>query len=308
MDELILNKQNYFFDSLITIKTDSSSNFIKARKYIGICNEYKYCKIMVYGTRALDLLNSISSKKLNESSFKGGYTLLMKKKNLISEVLILKLSALRYLVLTENAKKTYKFLNKIKRKFPLTTVNDVTQNHTLFSFHGEKSINFLDALKSPNLYKVKRQNYQHYVFISPKKNELQVIEYFKNLNFIPISLETKNLFLYNNSVITNLDKIKKNMRKYVYDLVYKSNTFSYIKKDNPFEIKQFELSDYAIPLKNTPIYHKKFLRCGKIYYSYKLPNKKFPYILCIVKKDKVSKNAILKDGKKEILLKQFINY
>ena len=112
----------------------------------------------------------------------------------------------------ENTKKTLKFLNKVKRKFPLTTVNDVTLNYTLFSFHGDKSISFLDMLKSQNLYKVKRQNYQYYVFLSSKKNEIQVINYFKNLNFVPISLETKTLFLYNNNVIINLDKIKRKMK------------------------------------------------------------------------------------------------
>lgn len=308
MDELIFNKQSYYNDSLISVNNDPTTNFLKARKYIGICNEFKLGKIMLYGTRAFNLINSISSKKFNEDNFKGAYTLIMKKKKLVSEILILKLSALRYLILTENTKKTLKFLNKVKRKFPLTTVNDVTQNYTLFSFHGDKSINFLDMLKSQNLYKVKRQNYQYYVFLSSKKNEIQVINYFKNLNFVPISLETKTLFLYNNNVIINLDKIKRKMKKYVYDLTYKSNTFNYIKKDNPFEIKQFELSDYAIPLKNTPIFYHKFFSCGKVWYSYKLPNKKYPYVLCIVKKDKIGKKAILKDGKKEILLKQFINY
>jgi len=308
MDELIFNKQSYYNDSLISVNNDPTTNFLKARKYIGICNEFKLGKIMLYGTRAFNLINSISSKKFNEDNFKGAYTLIMKKKKLVSEILILKLSALRYLILTENTKKTLKFLNKVKRKFPLTTVNDVTQNYTLFSFHGDKSIGFLDMLKSQNLYKVKRQNYQYYVFLSSKKNEIQVINYFKNLNFVPISLETKTLFLYNNNVIINLDKIKRKMKKYVYDLTYKSNTFNYIKKDNPFEIKQFELSDYAIPLKNTPIFYHKFFSCGKVWYSYKLPNKKYPYVLCIVKKDKIGKKAILKDGKKEILLKQFINY
>lgn len=308
MDELIFNKQSYQNDSIISVNNDPTSNFIKARKYIGICNEYKLGKIMLYGTSAFNLINSYSSKKFNEDNFRGAYTLIMKKKKLISEILILKLSALRYLILTESTKNTLKFLNKIKRKFPLTTVNDVTENYTLFSFHGDKSNCFLDMLKSQNLYKVKRQNYQHYVFLSSKKNETQAINHFKNLNFVPISLETKTLFLYNNSVITNLDRINRKMKKYVYDLTYKSNRFNYIKKVNPFEIKQFELSDYAIPLKNTPIFYRKFFSCGKVWYSYKLPNKKFPYVLCIVKKDKIGKKAILKDGKREILLRQFINY
>lgn len=308
MDELIFKNEKYFFNDFDNYLSYNSSNYLKARKYIGICNNYNYKKIMIYGTRSINLINSISSKPLDESKIKSCYTLIMNKKKLISEVLVLKLSALRYLLVYENNKKLYKYLNKVKRKFPLTTINDVSNKYSIFSFHGDESNNFFNKLKSQNLYKTNRQGYTHYQLIVNKKNESGVINYFKNLNFIPINLETKAIFLYNNNVITNLNSIKKRWKNFILDILYKSNKLSLIKKENPYEIKQFELQDNVLAFKNSYIYSSKFKKAGIIHCSYKVPNKKYPFIICFVTKNKIAKTAIFKHNKKEILLKQFIHY
>lgn len=308
MDELILKNEKYFYNNFDNYLSYNSSNYLKARKYIGICNNYNYKKIMIYGTRAINLINSISSKPLDESKIKSCYTLIMNKKKLISEVLVLKLSALRYLLVYENSKKLYKYLNKVKRKFPLTTINDVSNKYSIFSFHGEESNNFFNKLKSQNLYKTNRQGYTHYQLIVNKKNESGVVSYFKNLNFIPINLETKAIFLYNNNVITNLNNIKKRWKNFILDILYKSNKLNLVKKENPYEIKQFELQDNVLAFKNSYIYSSKFRKAGIIHCSYKVPNKKYPFIICFVTKNKITKTAIFKHNKKEILLKQFIHY
>ena len=308
MDELIFKNNKYFDNNFDNFLSYNSSNFLKARKYIGICNNYNYKKIMVYGTRAINLINSVSSTTLDDAKNKSCYTLIMNKKKLISEVLILKLSALRYLVVYENGKNLYKFLNKVKRKFPLVTVNDVTNKYSIFSFHGENSNNFFEKLSSQNLYKTVRQGYTHYQLIVNKKNESSVMTYFKNLSFIPINLETKSIFLYNNSVITNLNNIKKRWKNYVLDILYKSNKIAFIKKENPWDIKQFELQENVLAFKNSYVYSSRYKKAGVIHCSYKVPNKKYPYIICFVSKKRIGKTAIFKHNKKEILLKQFIIY
>ena len=172
------------------IQTIVENDYLRARKYIGICNEKRLEKILVYGTNALDFINSFASKKIESTSFKAGFTLLMYRKKLLAEVLIIKLSALRYLILGENLEKTLKILNKNKRKFPLITINLSTDKYTIFSFHGDKCIEYFNNIDSNNLYRIVRQGYTYYILITYKKNESTIFTYFVTHNFIPISLET----------------------------------------------------------------------------------------------------------------------
>ena len=79
-------------------------------------------------------------------------------------------------------------------------------------------------------------------------------------------------------------------------------------KNNPIEIKQFEMQDNGIALKNSYIYDGNNHRVGIIHCSYRIPNKKYPYIMCYVWNKKITKTAILKSNNKEILLKQFVIY
>lgn len=307
MDELTF-KNNYFdFNEPINLTYPYGYNYLKARKHIGICNNINIGKILIYGSRSIDLINYISIKKFDPDKQKAINTVFIKNNRIIEEVNIYKLSALRYLVTTENPKKLLRFLTKVKRKFPLITLSDVTNKYSIFSFFGNDSNNFFDNIKSNNLYKLLHQNYLYYNLIVNKKSEIQTINYFKNLQFIPISLETRNIFLYNNSVVTHLNKIKKKWKKRVISSIYNYN-FPKKRDKKKIFIKQFELQENAITYKGQYIYNSKGKISGVIHSSYKLPNKRNPYILCFVWNNNIEKTAILKEGKREILLKQFKLY
>lgn len=305
MDKIIFEK-NYLNNSCYSNET----NYIKARKYIGICNNYNLGKIMLYGSKSLDLINKFSIKKFNENTFKSGSTLLVKRKKLISEIFVFKVSALRYIIAGENIKKISKFLNKAKRKFPLITISDVTNKYSIFSFHGNESINFFKNISANNLYKIYHQNYCYYNLLTSKKNELTTLDYFKNLDFIPISLETKNIFLYNNSVLTHIERIKKKWQKYVFKYLSDNNKYSNYNsiKNKHIIVKQFELQENHLIFKGNYIHNAKGKKSGIIHCSYKIPNKQNPFIICIMWKDHNERILTLKEGKKEILLKQFQFY
>lgn len=307
MDELIFKNNFLNFNETINLTYPYGYNYLKARKHIGICNNLKLGKILIYGSKGIDLINSLSIKRFDENKERAINTVFIKKSRIIDEVNIYKLSALRYLVTTDNPKKLLKFLSKTKRKFPLVTLTDVTNKYSIFSFHGNDSNNFFDNIKSNNLYKLPHQNYSYYNLIVNKKNELNTINYFKNLQFVSISLETKNIFLYNNSVVTHLNKIKRKWKTRVISAIYKVDSLVKSNK-RKISIKQFELQENAITYKGQYIYNSKGKRSGVIHSSYKLPNKKNPYILCFVWNNVVEKTAILKEGKREILLKQFKLY
>lgn len=307
MDELTLKNDYFNFDEPINLTYPYGYNYLKARRHIGICNNINLGKILIYGSKGIDLINSISIKKFDENKDKAINTVFIKNNRAIYEVNIYKLSALRYLVTTESPKKLLRFLSKAKRKFPLVTLSDVTNKYSIFSFFGNDSNNFFDNIKSNNLYKLPHQNYSYYNLIVNKKNELNTINYFKNLQFVSISLETKNIFLYNNSVVTHLNKIKRKWKMRVISTIYKVE--SLVKRNKKkISIKQFELQENAITYKGQYIYNSKGKRSGVIHSSYKLPNKKNPYILCFVWNNIIEKTAILKEGKREILLKQFTLY
>ncbi len=308
MGENIFERNDYYLNNMSYM---FNHNYIKARKYIGICNNYNLGKIMLFGSKSLDLINHYSIKKFNEQNFKAGSTIIIKNKKLISEVFVYKLSALRYIIACENLSKIHNFFMKAKRKFPLTTISDVTNKYCIFSFHGNEANNFFKEINYNHLFKINHQNYYYYNLIVNKKDEFITLEQFKKNNFIPISIETKNIFLYNNNVLTHMEKIKKRLQKYVFNFVsnYQNlNTLKnkHLKKD--IYIRQFELQENFLIFKGNYIYNSKGKKSGIIHCSYRIPNKRNPYIICIMWKNRDEKIATLRKGKKDILLKQFQFY
>lgn len=296
MDELIFERNNIDFTN------PSGYSFIKARKHIGICNNTNLKKVMLYGSKCIDLINHISIKKFSNDKERSINTVIMKKNRFICEANIYKISALRYLITSQDIKKLLIYLAKIKRKFPLVTISEVTNKYSIFTFHGNSSNYFFENISSNNLYKLNHQNYIYYNLIVPKKNEINVFNYFKNLQFVPLTLETKNIFLYNNSVIINIDKIKRKWKNKVINELYNKC------KNNKIIIKQFELQENAIAFKGQFIYNFKRKKCGVIHVAYKIPNKRNPYVLGFIWNNYNEKTSILKEGKNEILLKQFQLY
>ncbi len=67
MGENIFERNDYYLNNMSYM---FNHNYIKARKYIGICNNYNLGKIMLFGSKSLDLINHYSIKKFNEQNFK----------------------------------------------------------------------------------------------------------------------------------------------------------------------------------------------------------------------------------------------
>lgn len=284
------------------------NEYLLARKDIGIFNSSATGKIMLYGSRAINLINHGSTGRIDNISESSIFTIIMKKKKFIGEVLVLRISPLRYLVITEYYKKIFKYFKKIQKHYPLVTIDDATNQYSLFTFHGDKSNEYFEKIVSSNLYKTKQQNYIYYQLLIPKKDEKNSFEYFINLNFIPICLETKSIFLYNNGVITNLDKVYKPYRLNVYKIIYPFSNYPYNTKEKLLSIRQYEVQKNILIFKNNKIYNHRRKSVGIIHCSYRMPNKKNPYMIALVKKYQAGRLAIIKNDKQEVLIKQFVNY
>ncbi len=284
-----------------------NDNFIKAKKNIGICNLSNAFKYTIYGPNAVDLLNKFSVRKVNDIKEKSFMTILMKKKKYICECQIIRLSPLKYLILTFEDNNLFKLLKKYSRKFPLVTVDNSDKLYSFFSFHGDTIYEYFKKNTSASLYPVNRQGYIYYTLLTTSVNKFAVLDHFKSLGFIEINPYVRNIFMYNNNVITDLNKIIKKYRLNIYSYLYKADNLSFKKPKKIYCVKQFETT-HNLVLSNMPIYNHKRRKIGYIHNFYRLPNKKNPFILGIVKRNKIDKIAILKYNKNEILIKDYLSH
>lgn len=283
------------------------NNYNIARKNLSICNVSDISKYTIYGPNSIDLLNKFSIRNIftiNDNTF---MTLMMYKKKFLCECQIIKLSTYKYICLVENGNTFYKYLRKYQKKFPLVTIEDSTKDYSFFSFHGEKALEYFSNKNSSNLYLLSRQNYKYYTMLTTKNNETIVLNHFKEIGFIEINQYVRDIFLFNNNVITNLDKIKYKYKDNVYSYIYK-NDYLNKKKKQMYIVKQYEATKNFIYSKNIPIYNSKRKKIGYIHNFYRIKNKKYPYFLGIVKKSVNEKVALLKINKKEILVKEYQTY
>jgi len=286
--------------------SEVSEQYIKSKRSIGICNNYDQHKILVYGEKALQLINKLSVTKVDEKITNNFYTILMNKKKVISEVLVLRLSLYRFLIITNDFIKTYTFLRKARKKFPITTVTNCTNEYSLFSFHGENSINFFQDIDYRYIFKTKHQNYTYYQLLCPKKDEAITFKHFVKLNFIPIGLEVKKIFLYNNNVILYIDKIPRCYKLSVCNALYPFNNNKI--KTKEIEINKYELEGNYLVTNKHRVYSYMRKKAGIIHCSYRIPYKKYPFIIAFVNKLKSKKVSLIKIGKIDALIKPIINY
>lgn len=290
----------------IPIMQDDDSLFVQARKAKAMFNDKQPKMIMVYGTKANELINEYSVH-LIDSKTNSSYTLFYSKDKFVAEAMVLKLSPLRYLIIYYKDCKLFKILSKAKKRHSLVTVDDASNKYSLISFHGDEAKKYFDKNKVNLLYYVKWQNYSHYWLIVEQKHLSETIEIFLDKGFLEIHLETKEIFMYNNNVI-DLTDIPRKYQNSIFRTLCSYNNHIYKGKDKFLMLQQYEVQEDINVLPKTKVYNHLRKKIGFVYLSYRISNKRNPYIIAIVSKFKVGKFALLKIAKREIIAKQIINY
>ena len=288
-----------------------ANNFSYARKNKGICNLSYYTKITIYGPNAIDLINSFSIRNVenlfNSDNSNAIYTIFMKKKKFITEGFIIKLSQLKYVILTEDFTSLLKYLRKRHKNFKLVTIEQSSSQFCFFSLHGDKCIE-KNKLTHGNIYEVNHQGYNYFLVLSGIVNKYNILDHYVNMGYVEISKEVYNLFLNSNSVMTKLDKINKRYKIPTYLSIINADNFKVKVKKKYVSIKQFETTKNLIVTRDMPIYNHERKKIGFVHNFYRLVNKKFPFIICVLNKNKHEKIAIIKNNDQEILIKEYNKY
>lgn len=303
----------------------SSNNFLQAKRNISFCDQTNLKKLTIYGPKALDLLNLYSIRDIRKIEEKAFCTIMMKHnqskthKKFICEVQIVRVSPLRYVLISEDFNNLYKILMRKRKKFSLVTIENSTNQFAYFSFHGEKAKSFFSetnpqGLCAQNIYKTQRQNYSYYILLTSNINKFACMDYFKEVGFEEITSDIYNIFLLNNNVLLNLNKIKrKSLNDLLLSLYYQDNYAldSYNQKNSNKRNKhtncviQFEATKNFIVSSNIKILNQKRKKIGFVHNYYRLSNKKHPFLLGIIKKIKTEKIALLKVDDDEIIIKEY---
>ncbi|NLD26656.1 MAG: hypothetical protein GX661_04770 [Acholeplasmataceae bacterium] len=279
--------------------------YIKTRNSIGIVNHSHLGKFLVSGIGSLDLINQYSACKLDDKIGTSFYTIFLRKKKFISEVLILRLSLYRFLVIGCEKQKIHKILKKARKHYRTCTVTDCTSEYSLFAFHGNNATDFFKGLEYRYIFKTKRQNYTYYQLLSPRKDEDITLKHFFSLDFVPTSLEVEKLFLYNNNVILNIERIPKAFRLSICNEIYPFTNLRI--RTRKVKIHKYELEQNFLVTNRDKIYNHLGRKIGIIHCSYRLPYKRYPLVIAFIYRTK-AKIPVVRVGKKEALIKPILNY
>lgn len=283
---------------------ESEEQYTRAKESVGIAHD-PAAFFLVSGENALSLLDRCSVKKIDDKIFGSVYTLFFRKRKILSEVLILRLGLYRFLVITENAKPVFQLLKKYRRRYECA-VTDVSGEYTLFSFHGNKSDVFFNDLDYKYIYKTKRQNYCYFRLLCPKKDEDITYNHFVNLNFIPLGLDAARLFLYHHDVVLNIERIPRRWRLSVAAALY---PFENLKvKTRDVQVVKYELESSVLVTNRHKVYSYSRKRAGIIHCLYRLPGRKYPFIIAFVRAEKVKKVSLIKTGKIDALIRPVVFY
>lgn len=285
-----------------------NNNFVQARKCMGICNLSNINKYTVYGPSAKDLLNKFSIRKVDVIKDNSFMTIMMRHNKFICECQIIKLSPIKYLVLCEENSKLLGYLKSYRKKYPLVTVDDTSKVYSFFSFHGDKACDYFKLKNSSNLYKVTRQGYTYFTMLTSSVNKFAVIDHFKAIGFLEINPYVRDIFLYNINVLTNLNNLSYKYKNIIISNLYCADNMKVNKSKKLYCVKQFEATKNLIITKKMPIYNSKRKKIGYVHNFYRINNKKFPFVLGIVRKFKTDKIALLKVNKSEVLIKEYQIY
>ena len=284
--------------------SETDEQYLQAKESVGICRE-KASLILVSGENSLALLDRCSVKKIDDKIFGSVYTLFFRKKRILSEILILRLSLYRFLVITEEFKPVFKLLKKHRRRYECV-VSDLSDEYALFSFHGKKCDMFFNDLDYKYIYKTKQQNYGHYALLCPKKDEDITYNHFVNLNFVPLGEDARKLFLYHHNVVLHIDKIPRRWRLSVCAELY---PFDNLKaKTKSVRVVKYELESSQLVTNKHKVYSYSRKKAGVIHCLYRLPGRKYPFIIAFVREEKVRKVSLIKTGKADALIRPIVFY
>ena len=118
----------------------------------------------------------------------------------------------------------------------------------------------------------------------------------------------RKIFLYNNNVITNLKNIKRRFRLNTYITIYDCDNYKFKIKYRILEVKQFEATLNNLIVDGSNIYNCQGICIGYVHNHFRIPNKKNPLILGIVRKYLCDKIALVKHNKVETIIKEYNMY
>lgn len=284
------------------------NNFAYVRKNKGICNLSHYSKITIYGPNSIDLINLFSIRDVKKITNNAFYTIFMKRKRFITDGFVIQVSPLKYIILTEDFTHLLKLLKKSNRKFKLVTIEATSSQYSFFSFHGEEITNNIPKPQTGSIYKLNHQNYNYFVVLGSSIHKYQILDYYINNGFTEINQEVYNIFLNSHSVITKLDRLNKSYKIQIYKAIINADNTKFKSNKTNYCIKQFETTKNFIVSRDMPIYNHERKKIGFVHNFYRIVNKKFPFILCVLNKAKHEKIAIIKSNNQEILIKECNKY
>ena len=265
------------------------------KKQINYYNLSDYNKIIVYGENCNNLINLLSIRDIDNIHDNSFFSIFMHKNKFIDEVIIIRLSHLKYLIISKN-NKTYKKLKKLSKIYKSTSVSLISKLF-IYSLHG----NLTSLKKSRNIFPVSHQGYNYKLYVSKNNDTLNSI--FPNI--FKLSVDNYKLFLYNNNVITNFNIKNKKIRLNLIKALYSADNYNFRCKPQFIKVKQFEATANFIPEKESIIYDTSNNKIGIIHNYFRLSNKRYPFIIGIINKYNDNKYIFIKDKitKQKIILK-----
>lgn len=253
------------------------------KKEINYYNHSNKLQILLYGNEANELINALSPRDINNIIDNSFYTFFLYKKKILDEVLIIKFSNIKYLIIS-NKVNVYTKLKKLKPKYNISTLI-ITKEYYIYSFHGN-----IDSLKSNNkLQPINRQGYNHLLYIEHKNKHFQIINFLSN--FHELSIDNYNYFLYNNNVITSVNIKNKKMKLNIIKMLYSCDNINFYIKPVLLTIKKYESTLNFLPTKGSKIFNSSKKQIGFINQYYTVKNKRYPFIIAVIYKYRFSKTA-----------------
>ena len=290
-----------------TIKfNDNNSSYLMSKETIGICNDKSKSKLVLMGTNSLNIIKYLSINEYNiEDDCK---FVVFYKRRFIDEVLIFKINPQKYILICNNYDLVLQTIKKSFKKFPLTVCIDASMLYSYFTFHGKLLNDYFQSYKLKYLFQISHQGYFYYHLLTSKNDEVEIFNHFISNKFVNISIETKRIFLYNNKVIPNFNKISK---KYILELVNAKYC------PNDYTVNLYDILDNEVIFKNTKIFNYLGKKVGLVYCSFCQPgyhyyNYEFSKILenytnqvaIVITNTTDDILYIKKNNKKDVLLKK----
>lgn len=236
---------------------EENSLYLKAKDHVGICKDQTKSKLILMGSNSLDVINYLSITEFTTSD-ECKFIILYKKK-FLDEVLVFKINPTKFILLVNNYDIVYQTIKKTLKHFPLTVICDGSMLYSYFTFHGKSAIDYFSSYSLKYLFIISHQGYFYYHLLTSKEDENQIFKHFLKNKFINLTIETKRLFLYNNKVIPNFNKISKRYILHLINAKYNPDIYS---------VNLYDILDNQLVFKNNKIVNFLGKKVGLIYCSF----------------------------------------